>query len=777
MKAARKVIGSPQRWSPTSASSRSTNARKRARPGLDRGPVRLAARRCMIRGTPAPAYGEEEQHLPVVWPSPTPTAIGTGPATAETWETHDVGLGVDQGHEAETMPKPTEVSSAPRSGQPKAARLPCPTDLAKGLLDQCREMMQPGDLGIQERRAAEAADGDHAVAGQRSDDDRRSPQPGRQPESRSTRWVGSNGAKRAASSASGRGPGWWSRRLRLRADRDQGRPVGPEHHRAQGHQRLRRVGRIGGHPLQRLQVGLQAAALGIAGDPLHLTPWRLWQAVTIISGRCLGGRSTMKSSTTVPSPFSTISTTLMSAPTPPRAVATPPREPGRSGSRIASGTRHQSSPMGLPTGFGPMSVDRARTWEGCTSVPAFEPSVPFATPPASSSRWSPRRTTSSPRPTSWRCQSRSARNISFGRSRGGEGPVCRAAEALVAWLATGFSSLGDKPTFTIYRMRFTDASAPPGPSPESLGGLEVVDEGAGGVLPHERTTPKASTDRLDLTRATGANLSPVWGLSWPRGSARCSPNLANRWARVDENGVDLSSSASSTRNGSRAIQPLLAADDVLIADGHHRYASAGPTATRYGRPASPTRRPSRRWRSSASWSPTSSASRRSIGSTPGIAGLAGRGAGRSFVLTALEPADAGDPGGDASTTASSSCSRAPAPGGSSRGRAPSTASVSWTAPGWSRRSATADGELPARVGRGAGRGRRRSGRRRGTDPPGQPRRDRAYGTGGPADAAEINLLHAEAQDRLRASGRWTPRPSGTADRPTGSDGLGCPPCP
>ena len=50
-----------------------------------------------------------------------------------------------------------------------------------------------------------------------------------------------------------------------------------------------------------------------------------------------------------------------------------------------------------------------------------------------------------------------------------------------------------------------------------VGGLEVVDEGAGGVLPHERTTPKASTDRLDLTRATDANLSPIWGLSLATG--------------------------------------------------------------------------------------------------------------------------------------------------------------------------------------------------------------------------------------------------------------------
>src|SRR6185436_14088604 len=46
-----------------------------------------------------------------------------------------------------------------------------------------------------------------------------------------------------------------------------------------------------------------------------------------------------------------------------------------------------------------------------------------------------------------------------------------------------------------------------------IGALEVVDLGASGVLPHERTTPKAKTDRLDLTRSTSANLSPVWGLS------------------------------------------------------------------------------------------------------------------------------------------------------------------------------------------------------------------------------------------------------------------------
>ncbi len=32
-------------------------------------------------------------------------------------------------------------------------------------------------------------------------------------------------------------------------------------------------------------------------------------------------------------------------------------------------------------------------------------------------------------------------------------------------------------------------------------------------MPHERTLPKAKTDRLELLRATRANLDPIWGLS------------------------------------------------------------------------------------------------------------------------------------------------------------------------------------------------------------------------------------------------------------------------
>ena len=66
-------------------------------------------------------------------------------------------------------------------------------------------------------------------------------------------------------------------------------------------------------------------------------------------------------------------------------------------------------------------------------------------------------------------------------------------------------------------MQFTDETGAQRETVGVLGALEVVDEGADGVLPHERTTPKAKTDRLDLTRATNTNLSPVWGLSLTAG--------------------------------------------------------------------------------------------------------------------------------------------------------------------------------------------------------------------------------------------------------------------
>ena len=158
--------------------------------------------------------------------------------------------------------------------------------------------------------------------------------------------------------------------------------------------------------------------------------------------------------------------------------------------------------------------------------------------------------------------------------RGDDDRYATAAATLQRWLADGVLVTDEQPSFTIYRMAFTDATGTPRTINGVLGALEVVDEGAGGVLPHERTTPKAKTDRLDLTRATRANLSPVWGLSLARGltDALAAPGEPVGTLTVD--GVTHTVERVTDPARVAEIAAVVATDDVLIADGHHRYAIA-----------------------------------------------------------------------------------------------------------------------------------------------------------------------------------------------------------
>ncbi|MCU0266346.1 MAG: DUF1015 domain-containing protein [Actinomycetia bacterium] len=153
-------------------------------------------------------------------------------------------------------------------------------------------------------------------------------------------------------------------------------------------------------------------------------------------------------------------------------------------------------------------------------------------------------------------------------------PYEAAAAVLRRWVAIGVLVRDADPAFTIHRMRFVDDTGTPRETVGVLGALEVVDEGAGGVLPHERTTPKASTDRLDLTRATRANLSPVWGLALVRGltDALADPGEPVGTATLD--GVTHLVERLTDADRVAAVSALVGSDDVLVADGHHRYAVA-----------------------------------------------------------------------------------------------------------------------------------------------------------------------------------------------------------
>lgn len=157
--------------------------------------------------------------------------------------------------------------------------------------------------------------------------------------------------------------------------------------------------------------------------------------------------------------------------------------------------------------------------------------------------------------------------------REAQGPhrYLQAAQRLSEWIDTGVLIQDSAPSYTIYRMRFTDATGTARDISGVLGGLEVVDLNAGGVLPHERTTPKASTDRLDLTRATKANLSPIWGLSLATGLTAELAEPGELLGRVIVENVEHVVERVSDLARIARIRTLIATDDVLIADGHHRY--------------------------------------------------------------------------------------------------------------------------------------------------------------------------------------------------------------
>ena len=156
--------------------------------------------------------------------------------------------------------------------------------------------------------------------------------------------------------------------------------------------------------------------------------------------------------------------------------------------------------------------------------------------------------------------------------RGGDERYSEAAVTLNDWLATGDLVTDDDPTFTIYRRRFTDATGQERELSGVLGALEVVDDGSGEVLAHERTTPKASTDRLELTRATHSNLSPVWCLSAYPGLSALLDSPGEPVGTVTVDGVEHVVERVSDPTRISEIRSAVASTPALIADGHHRYA-------------------------------------------------------------------------------------------------------------------------------------------------------------------------------------------------------------
>jgi uncharacterized protein (DUF1015 family) len=153
----------------------------------------------------------------------------------------------------------------------------------------------------------------------------------------------------------------------------------------------------------------------------------------------------------------------------------------------------------------------------------------------------------------------------------GDSRYATSRDLLQGWLADGTLVVDPAPTFTVYRMTTTDESGAERRTTGVLGALELSPPGTD-ILPHEHTTKKAKSDRLDLLRSTRSNLSAIWGLSLAKGLTDLLPVDGPPLADVvDEDGVRHTVWRVEDPEAIAAIAAAVGEHPVVVADGHHRY--------------------------------------------------------------------------------------------------------------------------------------------------------------------------------------------------------------
>jgi uncharacterized protein (DUF1015 family) len=162
-----------------------------------------------------------------------------------------------------------------------------------------------------------------------------------------------------------------------------------------------------------------------------------------------------------------------------------------------------------------------------------------------------------------------------------------AAETLDEWRRNGVLVQEDEPAIWALRQ---DYRAPDGSTRSRTGffaRVRVEDYGAGRIRPHERTHPGPKEDRLRLTRATRANLSPIFSL-FPDAGGAATETLAQATGgepfaeATDRVGTRNTLWRVSDPEQIAALQAALADAELLIADGHHRYETARVYADELG---------------------------------------------------------------------------------------------------------------------------------------------------------------------------------------------------
>jgi uncharacterized protein (DUF1015 family) len=166
-------------------------------------------------------------------------------------------------------------------------------------------------------------------------------------------------------------------------------------------------------------------------------------------------------------------------------------------------------------------------------------------------------------------------------------PYAHAAELLERWQAEGALVRDEEPALWVIDQEYT------GPDGRRLtrrgffARVRVEEYGPGRIRPHERTHPGPREDRLRLTRATRANLSPIFSLyADPHATARDALEAATQEAPfgqlTDDEGTTTRLWRLADPAAVEAVRGALADAELLIADGHHRYETARVYADEIG---------------------------------------------------------------------------------------------------------------------------------------------------------------------------------------------------
>ena len=169
----------------------------------------------------------------------------------------------------------------------------------------------------------------------------------------------------------------------------------------------------------------------------------------------------------------------------------------------------------------------------------------------------------------------------------GRDPYEHAAEVLDRWRQEGAVVTDDQPAIWPLEQDYVGPDGRPRTRRGFLARVRIEDYGPGRIRPHERTHPGPREDRLRLTRATRANLSPIFSLYSDPGGAAWSAlapfTEGSPWSRTTDADGTVNRLWRVTDEAAIERVRLAAGDaELLIADGHHRYETARVYAEEIG---------------------------------------------------------------------------------------------------------------------------------------------------------------------------------------------------